>query len=187
MEDILQVLRSKLDDDGSDDVPSDTSPAAVLIPIVKGAAGLEVVFTKRREDLNNHPGQVSFPGGKTDDGETSLQAALREANEELGIEATDVDILGRLSQVFTIVSGFTVIPWVGSVTTAGFVPGEGEIEEVFQVPLDVLRSKETQRVQRFIRAGEMFESPAYDVGGHIIWGATARILTDLLQLLDEGA
>lgn len=183
MADALKVLRTKLADGEPEETPDDTRPAAVLIPFVESPHGWEIVFTKRRDDLTNHPGQVSFPGGKTDEGETSLEAALREAHEELGIESSEVEILGRLPQVFTIVSGFTVIPWVGRVTTTGFVPSDAEIDEVFQVPLEEVRAERTQRTQHFIRAGEMFGSPAFDVPGHIIWGATARILADLLELL----
>lgn len=157
--------------------------AAVLVPFVPGAQGWSLVFTRRTDHLPSHRGEISFPGGRVEPGEEPLDAALRESHEEIGVDPATVDVLGPLPTVFTRVSNYLISPWAAAIPAAGLRPNPAEIAQVITVPLRVLEDPATRRDQRFIRAGRIFVSPAYDVGPDTIWGATARILTDLLDLL----
>jgi 8-oxo-dGTP pyrophosphatase MutT (NUDIX family) len=160
-------------------------PAAVLVPIVDAPAGPFLVLTRRAGDLRTHRGEISFPGGRVDPGEMGRDAALREAHEELGIDPGDVDVLGHLPRISTVVSGYVIAPWVGIVPCSELHPNPGEIAEVLEVPLAQLMEPGIRRDQRFIRKGVMSLSPAYDIGSHTVWGATARILASLLDLLAD--
>ena len=164
---------------------ADPTPAAVLAPIVDVPPGPVLVLTRRAGDLRRHGGEISFPGGRVDTGESDLEAALREANEELGIDPCRVDVLGHLPRVSTVVSGYLIAPWVGVIPRSAFVPNPHEIAEVLEVPIELLLEPGARRDQRFIRQGLMRCSPAFHVGPHIVWGATARILAALLDLLAE--
>ncbi|HVF12625.1 MAG TPA: CoA pyrophosphatase [Actinomycetota bacterium] len=179
-----ETLRARLFEAGSGpDVP-DATRAAVLVPLVEIEGDWAVVFTKRALDLKHHRGEISFPGGRVDEDEEGKQAAIRESFEELGIVADHVDILGKLPNVFTMVSGYLIEPWVGVIPRAEYVLSPLEVGEVIEVPLEQLIEPDARRVQKFLRGGAIYENLAYDVGPHVIWGATARILTDLLGLLD---
>lgn len=178
-----ESLRARLESAPCDPVP-ETTPAGVLVPLLAGPEGASVVFTRRTRDLPNHRGEISFPGGKVEVGETAEQAAVREAHEELGITPERVSVLGRLSCALTFVSRFSVEPWVAVVSGADFLPNPKEIDEVLIVPLAVLADPATRREQRVIRGGGMFVAHAYDLGPNIIWGVTARILDDLLSRVD---
>ncbi|HEU5002062.1 MAG TPA: CoA pyrophosphatase [Actinomycetota bacterium] len=163
-------------------------PAAVLVPIVASPEGSYLVFTVRSSALGAHAGEVSFPGGRVEPGETTRDAALREAKEELGIVPGSVDLLGTLPSAGTRVSGFHITPWVGALALAGgspplLVPDPGEVAEVLRIPIHALRAPGVRRVQRFILGPAVIHSPAFDVGQVTIWGATARILDKLLPLL----
>jgi 8-oxo-dGTP pyrophosphatase MutT (NUDIX family) len=162
-------------------------PAAVLVPIVDAPAGPLLVLTRRAGDLRTHRGEISFPGGRVDPGELGRDAALREAHEELGIDPAGVDVLGHLPRISTVVTGYMIAPWVGVISCSELVPNPGEIAEVLEVPLTRLQEPGVRRDQRFIRKGLMQCSPAYDIGPHIVWGATARILASLLDLLADPA
>lgn len=161
--------------------------AAVLVPFVRAGDGWSLVFTRRTDDLPMHSGEISFPGGKVDPGEDPRSAALREAREELGIDPVSVDVVGGLQPVFTLVSNYLISPWVGVLGSAEFRVSDGEIAEVLIVPVTALLAAGARRDQTFIRDGFARSNPAYDVGPNTIWGATARILTDLLDLFDPGA
>lgn len=183
MTDMRTLLEKALAEPGEDFEAAGTTPAAVLVPFVKGADGWRIIFTRRAEELSKHRGEISFPGGRLDEGESSRDAAVREAFEELGIVPEHVDVVGNLGRVFTAVSNYTIEPWVAIVPEAELVPNPGEIAEVIEVPLDVLLDPETRREQMFIFASNVWRNPAFDVGPNIIWGATARILGNLLDKL----
>lgn len=179
----LERLRARLESPASHDAPEGTELAAVLVPFVTTDEGWSLVFTRRSDELSRHSGEISFPGGRVDDGESPRDAALREAHEELGIVPNSVDLIGALPEALTVVSGYHISPWVGVLESADFHPNPREIADVIVVPLAVLSAPGVRREQRFIRAGSLMTNPAYDVGPNTIWGATARILTDLLELL----
>jgi 8-oxo-dGTP pyrophosphatase MutT (NUDIX family) len=159
--------------------------ASVLVPILDGGS---VVFTRRTEDLPRHPGEISFPGGiRHDEDATPVATALRETEEELGIAPKEVDVLGALPPVHTFVSAILIVPIVGILEREpAFRPNAGEIAEVLAYPLDALVAAETEVEWR--RDGNVYRGYAYEMGAHTIWGATAKILRSLLEILGrEGA
>jgi len=157
--------------------------SAVLAPLYVDAAGeLHAVFTRRRDDLKRHAGEISFPGGRQDPGETLIETALREAHEEIGLPPGAVDLLGALEPTPTFVTNYAIYPFVGLIEP-GFewVIGETEVAEVLELPIEALRAAYGER--RLVRRGIPFRTPTYEVEGHLIWGATGRILQDLLARL----
>ncbi|HKG38515.1 MAG TPA: CoA pyrophosphatase [Conexibacter sp.] len=156
--------------------------AAVLVPLYVRGDELHVVFTKRREDLRRHPGEISFPGGRRDHPDEELQTtALREAEEEIGLSTHDVDLLGTLTPVSTFVTGYLIYPHVGLIEPITWKPSPNEVELVLELPLHELISGYALRPMT--RRGFTFETDTYVVDDHLIWGATARILGELLERL----
>jgi 8-oxo-dGTP pyrophosphatase MutT (NUDIX family) len=158
--------------------------AAVLVPLYFDAdERLHAVFTRRRHDLRRHAGEISFPGGRREEGETLTETALREAHEEVGLPPADVELLGALPPTPTFVTNYAIYPFVGLIDH-GFewVIAHAEVDEVLELPLDALRAGYGER--RLMRRGIAFRTPTYETGGHLIWGATARILGGLLDRLD---
>jgi 8-oxo-dGTP pyrophosphatase MutT (NUDIX family) len=159
--------------------------AAVLLPLYGWPDAPGLVFTERRADLRRHAGEISFPGGRVDDGDADLSAAaLREAQEEIGLDPAAVEIGEQLPATGTFVSGYRIHPFVGRIPHPGELnlrPNPAEVETVLTFSLDLLR--EGYEMRRLIRRGVPLHTPTYEVEGHLIWGATARILADLLERL----
>ena len=155
--------------------------AAVLVPLYVHRGRLHAVFTKRQDDLRRHPGEISFPGGRYDEGEPDLRAtALREANEEIGLPGDAVEIVGALQPTPTIATGYAVYPFVGLIDAGRtWTPSANEVAEVLELPLDALLAGYGRR--RLVRRGVPIRTDTYVVGDHLIWGATARILADLFD------
>ncbi|NGM46950.1 CoA pyrophosphatase [Rhodobacter sp. SGA-6-6] len=155
-------------------------PAAVLVPVWLRPQGPRVILTKRSSHLQHHPGQVAFPGGKIDAGDGSPEAAaLRESAEEIGLSAGLVTILGRLPAHETV-TGFSVTPVLATVAE-GFtpVPEAGEVDEVFDVPLEHVLDRGRYVIEGRRWRGEWRRYYAVPWGPYYIWGATARILRGL--------
>jgi len=156
--------------------------AAVLVPLFPDPSGaLHAVFTERRADLRRHAGEISFPGGRRDDDDAHLCAtALRETHEEIGLPAEAVELLGALQPTPTFVTDYAIYPFVGLIE-AGFawVLEEAEVGRVLELPLESLRRGYARR--RLVRRGLPFHTDTYEVDGQLIWGATARIVADLLD------
>jgi 8-oxo-dGTP pyrophosphatase MutT (NUDIX family) len=154
--------------------------AAVLVPLYVRDGELHAVFTKRREDLRRHPGEISFPGGRRDHPDEQLETtALREAEEEIGLAPQDVDLLGTLTPVSTFVTGYLIYPHVGLIEPITWRPSPNEVELVLELPLHALLAG--YAIRPMTRRGFTFETDTYVVDDHLIWGATARILGDLLE------
>ncbi len=140
-----------------------------------------LVFTERRHDLRRHAGEISFPGGRRDHpGEELLTTALREAEEEIALHPADVEVVGALPPIGTFVTNYKVHPFVGLIDSdLRFEPNPAEVETVLAFELDKLR--EGFAMRRLVRRGVPLRTPTYLVDDHLIWGATARILGELLQ------
>jgi 8-oxo-dGTP pyrophosphatase MutT (NUDIX family) len=159
--------------------------AAVLVPLYVSGGELHAVFTRRREDLRRHPGEISFPGGRQDDDETDLRlTALREAEEEIGLPARAVELVGALQPTPTIATNYAVYPFVGLIEPGReWLLSATEVAEVMEVPLRALRDGYERR--RLLRRGVPFRTDVYVVGEDVIWGATARMVSDLLERLPD--
>lgn len=152
-------------------------PAGVLAPIIFRNGVAKLILTKRSSALKHHPGQIAFPGGKQDENDVDvIAAALREAQEEIGLPADLVDVLGTLPTHETV-TGFKVTPVIGFVRE-GFeiVPEPGEVDEVFHVPLAHVLDKANFSIQSRRWRGQMRSYFAVPYGPYYIWGATARML-----------
>jgi 8-oxo-dGTP pyrophosphatase MutT (NUDIX family) len=168
--------------------PSPPIPAAVLVPICGDGRGLSVLLTRRTADLRDHPGQISFPGGRLeghDDGPTA--AALREAFEEIGLSPGDVELAGYLPP-HAVVTGFVVTPVVGFVQP-GFVarPDPREVAEVFSVPLDFLLEPRNLHTGPRDIGTVRLTTYFWQYGHHRIWGATAHMLKTLCDLINAAS
>jgi 8-oxo-dGTP pyrophosphatase MutT (NUDIX family) len=156
----------------------------VLVPLfLDHAEELHAVFTRRRTDLRRHAGEISFPGGRQDPQDTGLEeTALREAEEEIGLPRAEVRLLGALAPTSTFVTNYVIHPFVGLIPTGlAWTLSEREVDEVLELPLAALREGKTRT--RLERRGISFETDAYVIDGHLIWGATARILENALELM----
>ena len=164
------------------DAPGSTD-AAVLIPLYTDAGDLHAVFTKRRDDLRRHAGEISFPGGRQDFPDEDLRVtALRESEEEIGLPRDAVRLAGALPPVGTFVTGYRVFPFVGVIEPGHrWTPEPREVDEVLELSLRAL--VEGFEMQRLLRKGVPVKTPTYTVDGHLIWGATGRIVHSLLERL----
>ena len=158
--------------------------AAVLVPLYLDGGELHAVFTKRREDMRRHAGEISFPGGRQDEPDEDLRfTALREAEEEIGLPTSEVELVGALPPTGTFVTDYKIHPFVG-VIEAGKVweLQPSEVETVLEFSLqDLVRGFE---MKRLIRKGLPIKTPTYTVNGSLIWGATGRIVQNLLERLE---
>lgn len=158
-------------------------PAAVLVPLFEHEGEARVLLTRRRPDLRQHAGQVSFPGGRIERGEDVLAAALREAQEEVGVEPARVDVLGQLDEVLVLATGFRLTPWVGLVPYPyPYMPQPAEVDEILHVPVAALARAGVHRTEEREVYGGRHLVHFYDLPAVTIWGATARVLHQLLAL-----
>jgi 8-oxo-dGTP pyrophosphatase MutT (NUDIX family) len=157
--------------------------AAVLVPLYLDAGDLHAVFTKRRDDLRRHAGEISFPGGRQDFPDEDLRTtALREAEEEIGLSPDDVELVGALPPTGTVVTNYKIHPFVGVIKPGhSWTPQPQEVDVVLELALpDLVAGHE---MKRLVRKGVPFRTVTYTVGDHMIWGATARIVENLLERL----
>ncbi len=163
------------------------TPAAVLVPIVDRGSELTVILTRRTDDLPDHAGQISFPGGRLEPGDTGPEdAALRETEEEIGLGRAHVTLLGRLDEYVTG-TGFSVIPVVGLVEPPfTLTPDAREVAETFEVPLDFLMNPANHEYHERVIRGRDRHFYAMPYGDYFIWGATAGMLINLYERLAEG-
>ena len=163
--------------------------AAVLLLLYPDPAGGEeiLLFTRRTETLSSHRGQISFPGGRIDPMDTdATAAALREAQEEVGLDPSGVQVVGTLPDVYTVVSSFLITPVVGqALVRPAFVPNPAEVAELIEVPLAALRDPAIHRTQTHATPRGPVVVHYYQYGSYNIWGATARILYTFLGEGDQ--
>jgi 8-oxo-dGTP pyrophosphatase MutT (NUDIX family) len=162
------------------------APAAVLILVCTGTGEPRVVFTERTHRVEHHKGQISFPGGACDDDDETPEAtALRETFEEIGVRPEDVRLLGRLDDMVTV-SNFRVTPFVGVVNSSAqyqYAVNDEEVARVVEVPLGHLLDEQNMELEVRQHGGREVLVPAFAYNGHRIWGATARMLHQLIELL----
>jgi len=157
--------------------------ASVLVPLHEKDGEPHVIVTQRPSTMRRHAGQISLPGGALDHGEESVQGALREAHEEIGLDRRQVKVLGRLSEVVVLTSPFRLTPWVASVPYPyPYAAAPGEVEEIVHVPIAALLDGTAYGVRRVEAYGMTLDTHTYTVGRYVIWGATARILHELLKV-----
>ncbi len=160
------------------------TPAAVLVPLVQRDTGMTVLLTQRTAHLRDHAGQISFPGGRCEESDATPQAAaLREAQEEVGLDPAQVEILGVLPE-YSTATGFTITPVVGLVTPPlNLKLDDFEVAEVFEVPFDFLMDPANQQRHAVEFQGALREYYAMPWEGYFIWGATAGMLVTLQHFL----
>ena len=159
--------------------------ACVLIPLIATDDGWSILFTRRSESLAVHSGQIAFPGGAVEDGESLPDAAVREAEEEVGIPPSYVEIVGRLDDLITN-SGYLVAPFVGVIhEPIEYVMQESEVAEVFEVPIEALLDQRNPEVRYVEFRGKAYPAYFYHYGGYEIWGLTGRILKTFLDVVWE--
>jgi 8-oxo-dGTP pyrophosphatase MutT (NUDIX family) len=160
-------------------------PSAVLIPIYRKQGQPYILFIQRTDRVRDHKGQISFPGGAYEEGdENLLQTALREATEEVGLMAGDVEVLGELDDFRTIGSNYVISPFVARIPWPyQFKVDEWETEEIIEVPISALLDESNVRQGKDILDGEEIDQYYYHYQDNVIWGATARILEQLLGIL----
>jgi 8-oxo-dGTP pyrophosphatase MutT (NUDIX family) len=160
--------------------------AAVLLPLYGWPDNPGLLLTERPADMRRHAGEISFPGGRRDPGDADLSAtALREAEEEIGLDPAAVELGEELPATNTFATGYRIHPFVGRIAhpkELDLKPNPAEVETVLTFSLGVLR--ESYEIRRLVRREVPIHTPTYEIEGHLIWGATARILSDLLDRLD---
>jgi 8-oxo-dGTP pyrophosphatase MutT (NUDIX family) len=155
--------------------------SAVLVGLFERKGELHTVLTERRSDLSRHAGEISFPGGRRDPEDPDLvTTALREADEEIGLAPERVTIIGGLQPTPTMVTGYAIYPFVGMIKRGrSWRPSDTEVAQVLELSLAELTAGYERR--RIVRRGMTIWTDSYLVGPHLVWGATARILGDLLE------
>ncbi len=167
-------------------LPGRAREGCVLLLLYCHQGELHLVLTRRRDDLNSHAGQISFPGGQREPGEPCQAAALRETHEEVGVPPTAVAILGQLGDLYIPPSDFEVRPFVGWYLPQSrpvFCPAEREVAQILEVPVSVLLDDSARKVSMREWNGVRLPVPYFDVAGHMVWGATATMLSEFLERL----
>jgi len=162
----------------------DLTTAAVLVPLIDRAAGMSVLLTQRTENMADHSGQISFPGGRWEPSDLSPEdTALRETEEEIGIDRRQIETIGRLTARDTR-TGYYVMPVIGLVAPPlALSPQPSEVAHIFEVPLDFVLDPANHWMETYKRAESGRKHRAMPYGEHYIWGLTARILYELSTVL----
>ena len=164
--------------------------AGVLIPLLWRGHGLEMLLTRRTDTVLTHKGQISFPGGQREDADAeTIETALRESYEEIGLEPSRVTVLGQLDDVFTAVSSFVITPVVGLVVgdIDDFRPAPDEVRSLLIVPVDQLLDAGVHTTETRSVGDQQYRIHYYTVGDDVIWGATGRIVYQFLKAWEEAA
>jgi len=161
--------------------------SAVILPIYYKDGEYYILFTKRTEKVKYHKGQISFPGGAYEEKDrTLLNTSLRECDEEIGLKAEDVEILGELDDTATTTSSYIISPFVAIISWPyQFKLDDYEAEEIIEVPISALLAENSLHLETETIDGEIFPSYYYHYQGNVIWGATARILNQFLDIYSQ--
>ncbi len=161
-------------------------PSSVIVLIIYANPTYKILFNKRTHDVQDHKGEISFPGGRMDKNDIDLlSTALREFEEEMGISYANIDIIGRLSDVATS-SNYLITPYVATTNLKlNFSPNEKEVDLIIEIPINELMKQENLRSEVRVTNNEPLKYSCYSYRGNFIWGATARILTELLTMIER--
>jgi 8-oxo-dGTP pyrophosphatase MutT (NUDIX family) len=180
--DVRDRLRTALDPDPAIDAEPDERVAAVLVPVIEEPEPA-ILFTLRAAHLSRHAGEMSFPGGVQEPGESLVDTALREASEEIGLDPFDPVVLGALPPIHTRVSGFLVVPWVAALATAPVLAAsDHEIARIVELTIARLGAAE-RPMELPVDDGRTWTGWAYEVDGTTVWGATGWILHGFLEIV----
>ncbi|MDD5398932.1 MAG: CoA pyrophosphatase [Dehalococcoidia bacterium] len=159
--------------------------SAVLIPLFEKEGRCHILFTKRTDHLHHHKGQISFPGGgRHEEDRSMLETALRESREEIGLKESDVEILGEMDDAATLTSFYHIVPFVGLIPYPyDFKPDKFEVREVFSLSLDDLMNKAVRKSENYTFGDLKVEMHSYELDGRFIWGATAWMLGQLIEII----
>lgn len=167
------------------ETPGSPRQGGVLILLYEKLGQTYLVLTRRRDDLQSHAGQISFPGGRREVGETLQMTAFREAHEEVGVHPRELELLGRLSSLYIPPSDYEVHPFIAWYKNGMpvFIPQVTEVAEILEVPLNLLLDPATRMMEKWELRGFELDVPFYLVKGHKVWGATAMMLSEFLGRL----
>jgi len=180
---LLDTVRTRGGGSSIDPVPTDARASAVLVALWEGDSGTEVLLTKRSWEMRNHKGEISFPGGRLDPGETPVEAAVREAHEEVGLDPSLVEVIGELDHISTVVSKSFIVPIVARLERRPDVsPMTGEVQRVLHLPLSELYRPDTYRQEIWWRPPVEWPIHFFELDDETIWGATGRMLVQLMSL-----
>ena len=165
--------------------PANARKSAVLIPLIENSTEPKVLFTIRSKQLKHHSGQISFPGGRIEKGETPLQAALRETDEEIGVTVPASNIIAELSPLYVEPSNNLIFPFLAVLPEPISIKmSEDEVEEVLSIPLNYFIDPKNRNKQKRIISNTLVEMPFWDIGADVpLWGATAMILSELIEII----
>ena len=185
-DDLIQALQNCLSErQRLVDEDQTAKRAAVLVPFFKHEGEYRLLFTLRTSNLPTHKGDVSFPGGRADQQDASLlHTALRESEEEVGLQSSDVQPIGPLDDLRTHATNYIVTPYVGVFPYPyDFQPNDWEVAEIFSVPFSFLEDLSNLNDETWIHDGETIPIQTYRYEGYKIWGATQRMISNLLEIL----
>ena len=168
--------------------PADARPAGVLIVLYPRGEALHFLLTRRTDDVENHKGQISLPGGAQEDGESLLDTALRETREEIGVRVEPSAVLGRLSPVYVPPTGFLITPYVAALPARPhFVVMQREVAELIEAPLSALFDPSIVRREVWTLRGAEVEVPFFQIGPYKVWGATAMVLSEFAAAIGSAS
>jgi 8-oxo-dGTP pyrophosphatase MutT (NUDIX family) len=162
--------------------------AGVLLPLLEEEGVCKVLFTQRTDHVEHHKGQISFPGGRVEDGDRTIEeTALRETHEEIGLSKEKIEILGRIDDALTVASNYIIHPVVGWVASVdGLAVNPAEVARVITAPLSLFcRAGSEKKWYSVTYQGATYETVAFEYGDHIIWGATARVIENFIDIVAD--
>ena len=183
--DILSAREPRFFDDSG---PTIYRHAGVLLPLLEEGGVCKVLFTKRTDRVEHHKGQISFPGGAVEKEDASIvETVLRETYEEIGLSEKDIEILGRIDDALTVASNYIIHPLVGMVTSMDDLAiNRAEVKRVITVPLSLFHDAGSEKRRYPVKYdGVTYETPAYKYCEHIIWGATAGIMENFMEIIGD--
>ena len=185
---ISNILSSRVPKSFDDKRSTNYRPAGVLLPLLEEGGVCKVLFTKRTDSVEHHKGQISFPGGAVDKRDTSIEeTVLRETYEEIGLSEKDIEILGRIDDALTVASNYVIHPLVGMVTSMDDLAiNRAEVKRVITMLLSLFHGGGSEKRQYSVEyEGVIYETPAYEYGTDLIWGATARMMENFMEIIGD--